>query len=253
MIKPLKILNGLEDEEIIEPIEKMPLTVPSKNTSAKFKLVGPFQGMEITRSHILILGGTNTGKSTLFINILKHNRDLFNEIFIVCPTLDSQDLLKGIVDNRHQIGPGEVEDFFESLIVEQKKPINKSRYVCVILDDVIGSVKFRSQTFDRLITGGRHSRISLFIVSQDLMKISAIIRQNVSVCFVTKIRDRSMQGLYDMCGFNTFRSFSEFMNQNMKNYQVIKFNLSAGYDTDSSVQVFKPPVLTKKIRFTVAN
>jgi len=73
----------------------------------------------------------------------------------------------------------------EKIYNKQSKYWEKDNKVnmCIVFDDCLGNAKFEDPIITKMFTTGRHTGITVFLVSQYLKKIPPTIRQNADCVF----------------------------------------------------------------------
>ena len=232
-------------EEPINPIEEPMLeeTIIQEPIIQDIELTAPTQAIQMKFPALIIIGGmTESGKTNLLRYILKENHQSFNRIWALCPTADL--LVEYQFIPRKFTITNPTEEDVDNILQDQIK--FKHLKTCVVLDDCIGSLNFQnSKIFDKLASSSRHFKLTTFILIQDLKKLSPCIRDNAKYLFITKLKEHSLKICYELSSsFKTEKKFKRFMNQVCKNYQVVKFNLTANYN-DTPYCMFKPPLVSK--------
>jgi hypothetical protein len=188
----------------------------------------------------IIAGMSESGKTNLMKHLIRLHASKFHRIVVLCPTLDLQSSYECIDPNCliREPSSGDIEK-----IMEQQSKFPNLRTM-LILDDCLGSVRFRDNVFDRLASSGRHYNISTFIIIQDLKKITPTIRDNAKVMYVTKLKSHSLEACFDISnGFTNKSEFLTYINSNCRNHQIIRFNLSG--DCEIPYMTFNPGICPK--------
>jgi energy-coupling factor transporter ATP-binding protein EcfA2 len=193
----------------------------------------------------LICGSTESGKTTLVKHLIRYNALSYHKIYLLCSTVDLQDEYSFLP--RQAILPV-TEDSVKQIVEGQEA--NPNQRVAVIMDDCIGKIKFQnSNLFDHLASSCRHYRIKLFILIQDMKKLSPTLRDNCKVLFVTRLKEHSLKVCYELSSnFGSFQEFKSFMSQACQNYNVVRFDLTG----KGEVRVFNTGVC-HRFRITWTN
>lgn len=196
----------------------------------------------------LIVGKSNTGKTTFLKALLSNigrqfdlivgfSKTKFNGSINYCPPMYQFD------------------EFNEKVIA---KLLNWMEYLVqynvkigIVLDDMIGDVRTHNNTtFDKLATRCRHYNITLFIVSQYLLKISPTLRSNANYLICTRMsRDDEIMTLWKEFGsdMNKTEFKKQFLNAT-KNYGVFVIDNSGSevqfkpMKCGSSIKPFRIPI-----------
>lgn len=178
----------------------------------------------------IVAGMTQSGKTSLARwLILQGGREgSFKKIVVMCPTAGLSHDYAFIEKTAGELTTEPTVKKVEQLLHEQKS-LAARRPVLLVLDDWVGVLQVRdSKLFDQLASSSRHYHISIMILTQDLMKLSPILRQNASTLFVTKVREHNLKAVFEMANdFPTFAQFRTFMLDNCKNYNAIRFDQNA--------------------------
>jgi len=132
----------LEEEEEEEEIQE------------EILLSSPKECLEIPNFGTTVIAGmTESGKTNLLLHLLRYNAELFNKVFLLCPTSSASGDYKCLPKKSILSKEEEVK----RLLKEQETSRNK---IAIILDDVIGSVRLQSSSlFDKIASSGRHYKV----------------------------------------------------------------------------------------------
>ena len=181
---------------------------------------------------VAIIGAKNSGKSYFLQYMLYESlRHKINKCGIVfCPTVKlnhSYNFLpqKYIYDDVEQFE----KVFYNYVEMLYEKYKDKIPNNFIVLDDCIGLFNTQSNLFKNFISTFRHSKISIFIVSQyPNALLSPAIKENLDyiICFKSHIYATN-ESLSQMTGFknaNEYRVFAE--NYNDKMYSALLYNVN---------------------------
>ena len=133
----------------------------------------------------LLVGKTNTGKTTFLKALLTNLGRQFDLIVGFSKTK-----FKGSINYcppQFQFDDWN-EDKIEKLMNWMQHLVKYNIKVAIILDDMIGDIKVHNnRVFDKLATRCRHYNITLFIVSQYLLKLSPPLRSNANYLICTRM------------------------------------------------------------------
>ena len=131
----------------------------------------------------LIVGPTNSGKTTFLVNLLKEKfNQKFDFIFLLCPTFVNNKTWDNFAEND--------KDFF--IIIPEHHHINEwlkiisfafeGTNTLIILDDCASSkdVKKRTNELVKLAFSARHSGISVWVLTQQMSSIAKPFRENIA-------------------------------------------------------------------------
>ena len=131
----------------------------------------------------LIVGPTNSGKTTFLVNLLKNKfNQKFDFIFLLCPTFVNNKTWDNFAEND--------KDFF--IIIPEHHQINdwlkiisfafEGTNTLIILDDCASSkdVKKRTNELVKLAFSARHSGISVWVLTQQMSSIAKPFRENIA-------------------------------------------------------------------------
>ena len=131
----------------------------------------------------LIVGPTNSGKTTFIVNLLKETfNKKFDFIFLLCPTFVNNKTWDNFAEND--------KDFF--IIIPEHHQINdwlkiisfafEGTNTLIILDDCASSkdVKKRTNELVKLAFSARYSGISVWVLTQQMSSIAKPFRENIA-------------------------------------------------------------------------
>ena len=131
----------------------------------------------------LIVGPTNSGKTTFLVNLLKTKfNQKFDFIFLLCPTFVNNKTWDNFAEND--------KDFF--IIIPEHHHINdwlkiisfafEGTNTLIILDDCASSknVKKRTNKLVKLAFSARHLGISVWVLTQQMSSIAKPFRENIA-------------------------------------------------------------------------
>jgi len=223
MNKTVQWIEEQEEEEIVDGLD----------------LCRPEECLDVDNYGITIIAGqTESGKTNLVKQLIRYNSQSYNKIFLICSTIDLQTEYDCLP--KAAILPLSQESI-EWVLEKQRK--NPNQRVAIILDDVVGKMKFHNnELFDYIASSCRHFRIHVFLLVQDAKKISPTIRDNCKVLFVTRLKEHSLKVCFELStSFSSFNEFKQFMNNYCKDYNVVRFDLTGS----GEVRVFNPGVCNK--------
>jgi hypothetical protein len=199
---------------------------------------------------VIITGRQNTGKTNLLFHIIRWGalNQWWDEIYIMCPTIDHQFAYEGVFDPS-MILEGSEESL--NIFYERQKKYVSTRTL-LILDDVIGtSIKLRnSKVLDGIAGASRHYQLSFIILVQALNVLPPIMRQNADFLFITKITDRSVPYAWHYSdGFKTEREFREFLEKARVGFDIVRITgdsaSSITMKPEEKITIFDPGLCPK--------
>lgn len=174
----------------------------------------------------IIAGNTGSGKTNLLKHIIYQNSELFNRIYLLCPTAD-QDMYQNMLPENWIFND---PDEGTLLKIKEEQTKNPRRSLCLIIDDCIGSKidLSKSNCLKKFASGGRHLNITTFLLVQDLKSCSTIARANAKLLYLTGVKEYSIKTAFELCrkGFTSVNEFRNFHNQITDNFGVIRLNLT---------------------------
>jgi len=157
--------------------------------------------------HSLIIGPTNCGKTQYLIDILRGPyRHVFEYVILICPTYSKNKTYQGFGKNDPRfivLSPdaSSVDEIDE--ILSCCKEVFSGHETLIVLDDcaVSKDLKQRSNMFINLAFSGRHEKISVWVLTQQLTSIAKPYRENIAcvISFFSPSRI-SKQILFDEYG-----------------------------------------------------
>ena len=143
---------------------------------------------------MLLVASRKSGKSVLMVNMLYHHfikTMKVKRFLIISPTLHNGDYLwMESADKRTSFD----ENFLDELLEDQHERMKSdpaSAPLVIVLDDIIKSTNEKTKNaIARLFCCGRHSKITIALVSQSLKyEISPAVKINVDVVFLFSTRN----------------------------------------------------------------
>ena len=169
---------------------------------------------------------TGTGKTELVRWLIYWNskhRKPWHKVYVGCPTAGQHDSYKFAGAGNITTTPS--EQMIETIIAEQEQ--NRDTHICIVLDDVIGTLKLNSPIWAKLATSSRHWRITIFFIAQDLKKLPTPVRDNASTIFILGLKEYGLKACYDITcdSFEKFDDFKYFISQACRNKQAVRLSL----------------------------
>ena len=178
--------------------------------------------------NVLVVGPTNSGKSKFVVDQL-YARGKFDYIMLICPTFTHNKTFRRL---------GEKDPRMFLVICEQhelEKWLCVARYLfegtntLIILDDCAASkdVKGRTGELVSLAFSARHMGISVWVLTQKYISITASFRENVAavVLFYTPAA-KTMKSIFDFAGEMTVEEYKALIARLKKRkYSYLIFSL----------------------------
>jgi len=183
---------------------------------------------------MVITGVTGTGKTELVRRMVLDSYKRYHDCHLFCSTaLEQPESYEWLPSSKKTT---EVDEDTLITFVEKHKKRNRGkeeskRYrMLLILDDVIGDVNMKNSKFiDGMASKCRHWGLMVVILTQNLKHVSPTIRNNSSRIYVTKLHEHDLKTLHTIAGGGSIGDFMKYMKRACVDYQVILFDLKAGY------------------------
>ncbi len=193
-------------------------------------------------SSIGVVGKKFAGKSNLFDGILTSRGPEFDNIFLVTLTGHTGNLNHHATSEKHVLTQVS-EEFLKKLRLYQNKNNGKT---LLVFDDIIG-MDFNwnaSKEFDKLVTTGRNSNISMLIGVQTYRKMPPVLRDNFEFAFIGNNNERNIDAIAEEMGNASMdrkmmrQCLSDVARNNRRDSKSFLFI----DDEDQHFQVWKPPL-----------
>lgn len=168
----------------------------------------------------ILLAPSNSGKSTQILNYLLSPffyKDIFDEVFIISPTIRYDATLKAVYDSDEFIKI-EDDDAMENLdtvledIIESQKEKDKNdemKHILIVLDDCIQYLK-KSKVISYLLTKNRHWKISVVLSVQSFRAVPPKARSNATAVICSHLYNhKEYDALYEEIG-SSFKDFEKY-------------------------------------------
>jgi len=143
------------------------------------------------------------------------------------------------------------ERILESIIEEQRLlgPDNKTPdgRLLLVFDDLLGLANFQSRVWTHLVSTYRHLGISMFISTQQLVKLPTLIRNIASHTFIFKQPRQAYEALYSAFGadWDSKDDFIDMLRENTAgNHECVIYTrrgIRSGPDTINWLRFTAPP------------
>ena len=151
--------------------------------------------------HMLVMGPTFSGKTSLVRNILLnfHRNPNCNVIatFWFGQTCSQEEYIKP--ERRYKkVNMPLLNKLYDNMLLIKKAPGGDKKLCICVLDDIIGDNVHQNNELDSWIARCRHANISLIISLQKFSKISPTLRENMHRVFVVSINQKTLKLLFDL-------------------------------------------------------
>ena len=192
----------------------------------------------------IICGMTESGKTSLAMNLLIANALMFHMLIILSPTAHLQSVFNNVVKANNLVSePEAMIERINEVIDDQKRLIAREkamgltiengprRKVMFLVDDFIGTLKMsNSNIFNQLATSSRQYGISMLILTQDLMKVGTTVRDNARELYVTGIKSHNCDEVHRLQSwFTKVKETTEFVKNNARDYRVVRFKIGRAH------------------------
>lgn len=211
----------------------------------------PYPLMKSSFAYILN-GSPGSGKSTLLMHIItKKNkngkklsyRGCFDDIIFVSPSMNTLPKTLDDLDYKFDRLDEDVLDIVEEVTQKNIEDNAKDKKPCkqtlLILDDVGSQIRRNKEIETRLsmlINNRRHKRLSVILVSQNLIMIPPSIRKAVNLLFLFLPKNRKEKQLildeYVDMNRKEFDNFINFVFQQKRDFLIIDMSLRQSSNID---------------------
>ena len=154
--------------------------------------------------------------------------------------------LNDYIPSKYHIKPSDCEEFLETKLFNTLSKYISKGYTSfngfIIIDDCLGSINWNLPIWTKIFSTIRHYKLSIFVLTQYLHKVSPIVRtQAASYIFLKMLNWNELKAAYD-CAFNymTFDAFKDFVKFNTNNYNCIFVN-NHSTSNDNIYKIIKAP------------
>ena len=186
---------------------------------------------------LITSGFSGCGKTNLIVNILMNDKllgNVYDNIYIINPNFYNDGLYHGYFDIPKENVYLEYSDDVITQIIKKSIPSEKT---VIVIDDCVGTEDFyqrfaskKSSPLIKLATHGRHSGISMIILTQSMKYVTPIIRQQSNVLIVFQAFSKQEQkNIYEEKGRGSFDEFKTFLEkQTERSYQFLVISTIGG-------------------------
>lgn len=207
---------------------------------------------------IFLFASAPRGGKSFFIRYLIYGLSKigrFNHGLVFCPTAFNGDydfMPKNYIETRWN--PERLEKFMDKQEKLVEEMGDNAPEAFVILDDCLGTANFNDKIFLKLLSSYRHFKISVFIGTQNIYRVSTTCRECAKYVFIFKqSTKRSFEALFDTYGQSGFENLAEFkkkLNDNTKDRHVLMYDLDAPNEIDKKFVRVKAKAVPKfKLQF----
>ena len=144
----------------------------------------------------IIYGSKGTSKTTLLMNLLyKFYKDQFSLKYYIAPTIYSDNNLFPARSDKDAIlidkySDEAIDEIVKNQTITEGLDIDSVPFSALILEDALADsgTSSNNSSIARLTTIMRHKFLNIFIVAQTVNQIASIIRNQVNIIFLKKIR-----------------------------------------------------------------
>ena len=154
-----------------------------------------------------VIGAIGSGKSSFGFSLLdKHYKNYFDEVVILCGTIDSKESWENIHQKNvlflNAFEENAFEEYLDNLEADQEERKKKGKYpfrCCLVMDDIVfqGFNKHKAGTLDRLFMTCRHFNITVIIMLQHSKQISASMRNQIMYWVLFRMTQNDMEKIAD--------------------------------------------------------
>lgn len=191
--------------------------------------------VDLRDAWVLCCGKRGCGKSTLCSWIIKKNKHLFKDVFVVSPSAFSgfwDDLIPK-ENVQHSWSEAWLQCLIDKMIAKNKGKNQKSpdfTRVLVILDDVLSSETkaHNSKALKILASRGRHAGISVWVNIHYLTSCSPMMRNCATFIVFGINNQKSIELLHSEFGQGeSIKEYSDFVRRNSRDYRFLVINCEA--------------------------
>ena len=196
-----------------------------------------------------LYGKPASGKSNLIRYIIAHyqKKRLCDFVFVMSGSAFNQYYQSFLPDNQVKNYSDDVLERLLNLCAKKKENGQRFR-VLLVLDDCIGSARWKSPIVMRMISNHRHYNITITIASQYPKAVPPNIRSNANLGFVFYARTKpELEALFESYGVGFMDNSKQFADllKTLKDYECLVIN-SRERNFNKSFRKFKCPLMSKK-------
>ena len=146
-----------------------------------------FNDHHIAHKHMLVVGGTGTGKTSFVVNLLYKMTNTFAKVIVACKMLDepAYKMLKSQLKD--------AVDIIDVDVLPTLKSLPKSGQTLIIIDDFV-AMKSQQKLRDYVIYARKYN-IMLCFLAQSFYAVDKVIRQNVGYIVLLSMADKRNLGM----------------------------------------------------------
>jgi len=137
----------------------------------------------------VVCGAIGSGKSSFGFSLLdKHYKNYFDEVVVLCGTIDSKPSWEGMKQKKivflNAFDESDFKNYISQLEADQEERKAKGKFpirVCLVMDDVVfdGFNKNRAGMLEKLMMTCRHYFISIILMLQHTKQVSPAMRNQI--------------------------------------------------------------------------
>ena len=202
----------------------------------------------------LFVGAKHSGKTQCIKYVCRAYAHVFASIIVFCPTA-----LTGACDflPKKYVFEDYDPEVMRGIMAlqEEYSRSGKKVHVLCIFDDALSSEtieweKRKQSELSRLWSANRHWNLSVIVVTQSLKRVPLLLRTNVDYCLIFRVMREAYAGLYEAFGHTDRATFFKFIEEQTREYRVIRFKANVSNPADH-FSVFKLPEAELSRRFTL--
>lgn len=230
---------------------KISIVAPKAPEQKYYTLLDGIGGIDWPRN-LIIIGQTQSGKTTLLAHIVYHysERGTWNKIYLFCPTYGPSSIYAKIFDEKYIYKEPTDDDVVAVLdtnrkINEKIEDRSRKRRILLIFDDCMGYLNFKNnELYKSLFATERHNEVSCIVIFQHFPELPPALRANISQLFILAITSTSIDKAYDCYrGSMSKREFKEYVGRVCQNYAALRINLLG--DSEFPYLPFRQPNIVK--------
>ena len=207
------------------------------------------QDFTIKNRTLTIIAKRNSGKSYLLMHLLQfsiENKD-FHKIYVVSPTEKMNKFYSDIIPENCLLD--KYEDEWVLCLIEKMSKINAGKskesdnptHCLIILDGCTSDVNMdQMKGLKMLYTRGRHSFISICVISQNLTSVSPVMRNNSDYVLTGQLNASNVDSLCDnyRCPLITKKEFIKLYKQSTSDYNFFLINNNSVSDDVDNINSY---------------
>jgi len=187
-----------DGDSIIEEEEEEVKTKKKKKTIEKptVKVIKLNKNHVVVPDRLLLLGASETGKTSLIRNIIKLYQKNSRIVGVYWFGKHANEENLPVFRKRNTINKKMIDKLRVTMKTIRKN--SKNSYCIVVFDDILGESFHRDKWYDDFISSCRHEGIILIIGLQYIKSVPPVIRENVKRIIVTSSNNQTTKALYEL-------------------------------------------------------